>query len=151
MFQFAAKNGIRTNISSFLPFLGLIRWFTHTLRSNIYLLTAGKTSSGRRSQQIYSRLRKTARKTGKCIGEHVGICTVRLADNPRLTETSVPFFFHPADLHRVTYRGLLGIPTQLWHCPQAGPRVVQTTGSMHSSSLHFPIANSASTPSQQPV
>ena len=31
------------------------------------------------------------------------------------------------------------------------PRVVQTTGSVHSPSLHCPIANSASTQSQQPV
>ena len=27
--------------------------------------------------------------------------------------------------------GLPGFPTQLWHCPQVVPRVVQTTGSVH--------------------
>ena len=44
-----------------------------------------------------------------------------------------------------------GISNPAWHLPQVVPRVVQTTQVAYTPSLHFPIANSASTQSQQPV
>ena len=56
-------------------------------------------------------------------------------------------FFNPADPRGITQGGLPGFPTQLdIYFLQVVPRVDQTTGSMH-----CPIANSASTQSQQPV
>ena len=62
-------------------------------------------------------------------------------------------FCHPADQRRGTTKGgLPKFPTRLEIFCQWLPRVVQTTGSMHSqSTLRYPIANSASTQSQHPV
>ena len=44
-----------------------------------------------------------------------------------------------------------GISNPAWHLPQVVSRVHQTIGFVHAPSLHCPIANSASTQSQQPV
>ena len=44
-----------------------------------------------------------------------------------------------------------GISNPAWHLPQVVPRVDQTTGSVPTTSLLWPIANPASTQSQQPV
>ena len=69
---------------------------------------------------------------------------------PRFDPITAHIFFQSCWPTRDHIGRPTGISNPAWHLPQVVPRVVPTTGSVHPS-LYCPIANSASTQSQQPV